>query len=76
MALQICDIDLEKGERLAGKMACGSSPAIWQKKKDIVSMVKGVGSVQLLVNNGGISGPMAPVADININEWRYVLKLM
>jgi NAD(P)-dependent dehydrogenase (short-subunit alcohol dehydrogenase family) len=39
----------------------------------IAALFAGLGAVDLLVNNAGISGPTLPVAEIALEEWRRVL---
>ena len=39
----------------------------------IQNALKGVGQVDVLVNNAGIAGPAAPVVDYRIEDWKQVL---
>ncbi len=71
----ICDIDTDKGKQLAEQYGLRFISCDLAKEDNIVSMVRTVGTVHLLVNNGGITGPMAPVTDIATNEWRYVFDI-
>jgi len=39
----------------------------------IAQALKGVGKIDVLVNNAGIAGPSAPVVDYKIEDWKQVL---
>ena len=39
----------------------------------IAQALKGVGEIDVLVNNAGIAGPSAPVVDYKIEDWKQVL---
>ncbi len=68
----ICDIDSERGEAIADKNHLRFIRCDLASESDIISLIKTVGCVDLLVNNGGITGPTAPVTNISTEEWRHV----
>lgn len=76
----VCDIDVKALETAAKDIpglittACDIS-----KRPDIERMVadavKGLGGLDVLVNNAGISGPTAPVEEMDPEEWEKVLQI-
>jgi NAD(P)-dependent dehydrogenase (short-subunit alcohol dehydrogenase family) len=76
----VCDINeaalKELGQNVPGVITkvCDVS-----KRSDIESMVtyagEALGGLDVLVNNAGISGPTAPVEEIDPNEWEKVMQI-
>ena len=68
----ISDIDEAAGRALAEAHGLAFVRADLAAEDDIVALVRQVGAVDLLVNNGGIAGPTAPVSEIPTLAWRQV----
>lgn len=68
----ISDIDRPGGERLAAEHGLAFVPCDLTVEAEIVALVRRVGAVGLLVNNGGISGPTAPVTEVSTADWERV----
>ena len=68
----ISDIDETAGRALAEAHGLAFVRADLAAEDDIVALVRQVGAVDLLVNNGGIAGPTAPVTEIPTQAWRQV----
>ena len=68
----ISDIDREQGERLAAGAGLTFVPCDLASEAEVVALIGQVGVVDLLVNNGGIAGPTAPVADLPTADWERV----
>ncbi len=71
----ISDIDSTAGEKVADTDGFHFLPCDLSREADIITMVKKAGAVDLLVNNGGISGPTAPATDIRTEDWRAVMDI-
>jgi NAD(P)-dependent dehydrogenase (short-subunit alcohol dehydrogenase family) len=79
-AVFVCDIDKEGLSRLASEIpglhiaACDISD-----RRDVEHMVAAgaaaLGGIDVLVNNAGISGPTAPVAEMDPEAWEHVLQV-
>ncbi|HEY4126145.1 MAG TPA: SDR family oxidoreductase [Rhizomicrobium sp.] len=72
-AVTISDIDDHSGESLAREEGFAFHRCDLRSEEDIVALVRAVGAVDLLVNNGGISGPTAPTTDVSLADWQQVL---
>lgn len=76
----VCDID-PKALETAGKDIPGLLTIVCDvsKRDDIermvASAVKALGGLDVLVNNAGISGPTAPVADMDPDAWEKVMQV-
>ena len=68
----ISDIDIAGGEKLAAEIGATFSPCNLAKEDEVVALIARAGVVDLLVNNGGISGPTAQVADLATEDWNLV----
>lgn len=68
----ISDIDEDTGRVLAEAHELTFIRADLAAEDEIVGLVRQVGAVDLLVNNGGIAGPTAPVTEIPTQAWRQV----
>src|SRR5271157_5833593 len=76
----VCDIDAKGLELLAQELP-GLTTKICDvsKREDIERMVAfgvdALGGLDVLVNNAGISGPTAPVEEMNPDEWEKVMQV-
>ncbi|WP_198384036.1 SDR family NAD(P)-dependent oxidoreductase [Roseomonas sp. KE2513] len=68
----ISDVDQEKGEQLAKEVGLTFVRCDLAREAEVVSLIGQVGLVDLLVNNGGVSGPTAPVAEVSTADWERV----
>jgi NAD(P)-dependent dehydrogenase (short-subunit alcohol dehydrogenase family) len=74
-AVFISDIDRDKGMQLAAEQGFTFIPCDLSVEAEIIALIREVGAVDLLVNNGGISGPTAPVTDISTADWNLVFAI-
>lgn len=74
-AVTVSDRDHEAGDALAARTGCRFLPCDLGDEARISAVVETVGAVDLLVNNGGISGPTEPVATLDPTAWRQVLDI-
>jgi NAD(P)-dependent dehydrogenase (short-subunit alcohol dehydrogenase family) len=79
-AVFVCDIDSNGLKALAGEIAdLKTGVCDVSKRQDIERMVaecaKALGGLDVLVNNAGISGPTAPVEEMNPDEWEKVMQV-
>ncbi|MCU1324916.1 MAG: bdhA [Bryobacterales bacterium] len=76
----VCDIDT-KALELVGKDIPGLKTVVCDvsKRQDIEGMVtaavEALGGLDVLVNNAGISGPTAPVEDMDPDAWEMVMQV-
>ena len=76
----VCDID-EAALEAAAKDIPGLITKVWDvsKREDIEPMVAdsvdSLGGLDVLVNNAGISGPTAPVAEMDPDAWEKVMQV-
>lgn len=79
-AVFVCDIDAKALNMLAGEIA-GLKIGICDvsKRADVEIMVaecaRALGGLDVLVNNAGISGPTAPVENMDPDEWEKVMQV-
>lgn len=80
LAVVVADVDLPSAERhaatLSDALACQvdvSSPASVEEM--VRRVVERYGRVDVLVNNAGVTGPAAPLAEYPYEEWRRVLSV-
>jgi len=71
----ISDIDRTGGERLAAEAGLTFISCDLGSEAEIVALIARVGAVDLLVNNGGISGPTAPVTELATADWNKVFAI-
>lgn len=71
----ISDIDIASGRDLAGRIGATFMPADLASESDIKKLIAAAGAVDLLVNNGGISGPTAPLTRVTAAEWAQVFAI-
>ena len=75
----IADLNDQKGEALAEKLgsACRFVHTDVSKEADVEAMldfaVKSFGKLDVLYNNAGISGPMVPIRDVEIGDYRRAM---
>lgn len=65
----VSDIDVAAGEAVATEIGGRFVRCDLAHAGDIEALVAAAGPVSVLVNNGGVSGPTAPVPDITPDEW-------
>jgi len=68
----ISDIDATQGQQLATAHDFHFIACDLKSENDIVALIRAVGPVSLLVNNGGISGPTAPLTEVSRAAWQEV----
>jgi NAD(P)-dependent dehydrogenase (short-subunit alcohol dehydrogenase family) len=71
----ISDIDRARGEQLAAEAGLVFIPCNLAVESELLSLIRQVGVVNLLVNNGGIAGPTQPVADVATKDWEQVFAI-
>jgi NAD(P)-dependent dehydrogenase (short-subunit alcohol dehydrogenase family) len=71
----ISDIDAVAGEKLAREIGATFVPCNLAKEDEVVVLVAKTGAVDLLVNNGGIAGPTAELADFKTEDWNQVFAI-
>jgi NAD(P)-dependent dehydrogenase (short-subunit alcohol dehydrogenase family) len=76
----VCDIDPKGLSVLAGEVAgVKTGPCDVANRKDIERMVgeavQALGGLDVLVNNAGVSGPTAPVEEMDPDEWEKVMQV-
>ena len=76
----VCDIDAQGLRALAEEIAGLKTGACdVSRRKDVERMVgeavQALGGLDVLVNNAGISGPTAPVEDMDPDEWEKVIQV-
>jgi len=79
-AVFVCDIDPKGLGVLAGEVAgVKTGTCDVASRKDIERMVgeavQALGGLDVLVNNAGISGPTAPVEEMDPDEWEKVMQV-
>lgn len=68
----ISDINDDAGSTLARDNGLRYIHCDLSSEAQIVALVKEAGPVDVLVNNGGTSGPTRPVSEISLAEWQAV----
>jgi NAD(P)-dependent dehydrogenase (short-subunit alcohol dehydrogenase family) len=76
----VCDLDAKGLEVLAQEInGLVTKVCDMSKRSDIEQMVpfaaEALGGLDVLVNNAGISGPTAPVEEINPDDWEKVMQI-
>jgi NAD(P)-dependent dehydrogenase (short-subunit alcohol dehydrogenase family) len=71
----ISDIDTAGGEKLASQIGATFIACNLANEDEVVALVAKTGAVDLLVNNGGIAGPTAPVAELRTDDWNLVFAI-
>jgi 3-oxoacyl-[acyl-carrier protein] reductase len=74
------DIDLDKAERIAGEIAGAHAyrvdvtdyAAVEEAARGVVA---DFGKIDILVNSAGANGPIAPLIDYPLDEWRLTMAL-
>ncbi|MEJ0071529.1 MAG: SDR family oxidoreductase [Pseudomonadota bacterium] len=69
------DVDAVRGAAEARTLGAEFRPCDCGDPRQIAALFAGLGTVSLLVNNAGISGPTLPVAEMPLAEWRRVLDI-
>ena len=71
----ISDIDIANGEKLASEIGATFIACNLANEDEVVALVARTDAVDLLVNNGGIAGPTAPVAELRTEDWNLVFAI-
>ena len=71
----VSDIDIDKGEATAGELGAEFRACDVRKASDIEALFDGLGTVTVLVNNAGISGPTAALPQIDLPQWQDVVDI-
>ena len=79
-SVYVCDVSDEAVTRFlsehpgAGAMVCdvADEPAVGEM---VASAVDALGGLDMLVNNAGVAGPIAPVADVDPDDWRRCIEV-
>ena len=76
----VCDLDAKGLEVLAQEInGLVTKVCDMSKRSDIEQMVpfaaEALGGLDVLVNNAGISGPTAPVEEVNPDDWEKVMQI-
>jgi len=71
----ISDIDRTTGQQLASAHRFHFVACDLASEHDIVTLVREVGPVSLLVNNGGIAGPTALLTEVSREQWQHVFDI-
>jgi NAD(P)-dependent dehydrogenase (short-subunit alcohol dehydrogenase family) len=69
----VSDIDVGRGEAAAAELQAEFRACDVRKPDDIEALFAGLGTIAVLVNNAGISGPTAALPQIEIEQWREVV---
>jgi len=69
------DIDTACGEKLASEIGATFIACNLANKDEVVALVAKTDAVDLLVDNGGIAGPTAPVAELRTEDWNLVFAI-
>lgn len=69
----LSDIDRAKGEAAARKLDGDFRSCDVRDPANIEALFAGLGRVDVLVNNAGISGPTRPLHEIALSEWQEVI---
>ncbi len=73
VARRICD---ESGEAGGEAIAVPGDVSNWEECQQLVERaVERFGSVDALINNAGVIGPFATIAEVDIEAWRYNLSV-
>jgi NAD(P)-dependent dehydrogenase (short-subunit alcohol dehydrogenase family) len=69
----VSDIDIARGEAAAAKLKAEFRACDVRDARQIEALFAGLGTIAVLVNNAGISGPTAALPQIEIEQWREVV---
>lgn len=66
----VSDIDLARGQETAAELNAEFRACDVSKADQVEALFAGLGTIDVLVNNAGISGPTAPLHEIGIAQWQ------
>jgi len=69
----LSDIDIARGEAAAAELKAEFRACDVRDARQIEALFAGLGTIAVLVNNAGISGPTAALPQIKIEQWREVI---
>ncbi len=69
----LSDVDAARGEAAARELKAEFRPCDLRRPAEIERLLAGLGTIEVLVNNGGISGPTRPLPEITLAKWQEVM---
>ncbi|MBI1204093.1 MAG: SDR family oxidoreductase [Rhodopseudomonas sp.] len=69
----VSDIDVARGQETAAELNAEFRACDVRQASQIEALFDGLGTIDVLVNNAGISGPTAPLHQIEIAQWQDVV---
>ena len=69
----VSDIDVARGQETAAELNAEFRACDVRRASQIEALFDGLGTIDVLVNNAGISGPTAPLHQIDVAQWQDVV---
>jgi NAD(P)-dependent dehydrogenase (short-subunit alcohol dehydrogenase family) len=67
------DVDVDRGEAAARELQAEFRACDMREASQIEALFDGLGPVEVLVNNAGVSGPTLPLPQISLEQWQEVI---